>query len=220
MTSNEPGQPPIADVAHADPRPRRAELGTRDRRPPRRRGVRVRRDAGEVGGRRLHDPSPRVHRRLEGDVGPARRPGRGRGPPSGRAACRACRLGGPAAGEVHFLGYVDGELDSDLVARGRLRRSSPRRSDPTSCSATIRGSATGSTPTTGTPDGSRAMVWSPRGDPHFFPEHGLLPHRPRALMLFEADVPDHIEDVSANGRDQDRRARSARESVRVDDEGA
>jgi LmbE family N-acetylglucosaminyl deacetylase len=33
-------------------------------------------------------------------------------------------------------------------------------------------------------------------DPHFFPEHGLAPHRPRALMLFEADAPDHMEDVS------------------------
>jgi LmbE family N-acetylglucosaminyl deacetylase len=34
-------------------------------------------------------------------------------------------------------------------------------------------------------------------DPHFFPEHGLAPHRPRALMLFEADAPDHFEDVTA-----------------------
>jgi LmbE family N-acetylglucosaminyl deacetylase len=33
-------------------------------------------------------------------------------------------------------------------------------------------------------------------DPHFFPEHGLAPHRPRHLLLFEAEVMDHIEDVS------------------------
>ena len=32
-------------------------------------------------------------------------------------------------------------------------------------------------------------------DPHFFPEHGDPPHRPRALLLFEADEPDHVEDV-------------------------
>ncbi len=32
-------------------------------------------------------------------------------------------------------------------------------------------------------------------DPHFFPEHGLDPHRPRALLLFEADEPDHVEPV-------------------------
>ncbi|MGH9133333.1 MAG: PIG-L deacetylase family protein, partial [Ilumatobacteraceae bacterium] len=34
-------------------------------------------------------------------------------------------------------------------------------------------------------------------DPHFFPEHGLAAHRPRAILLFEADAPDHVEDVSA-----------------------
>jgi LmbE family N-acetylglucosaminyl deacetylase len=33
-------------------------------------------------------------------------------------------------------------------------------------------------------------------DPHFFPEHGLTPHRPRHLLLFEADVVDHVENVS------------------------
>lgn len=32
-------------------------------------------------------------------------------------------------------------------------------------------------------------------DPHFFPEHGLEPHRPSALLLFEADEPDHAEAV-------------------------
>jgi len=31
-------------------------------------------------------------------------------------------------------------------------------------------------------------------DPHFFPERGT-PHRPSALLLFEADVVDHVEDV-------------------------
>jgi LmbE family N-acetylglucosaminyl deacetylase len=33
-------------------------------------------------------------------------------------------------------------------------------------------------------------------DPHFFPEHGLAPHRPQHLLLFEAEVVDHAEDVS------------------------
>ncbi len=32
-------------------------------------------------------------------------------------------------------------------------------------------------------------------DPHFFPEIGLAPHRPEALLLFEADLPNHVEDV-------------------------
>lgn len=32
-------------------------------------------------------------------------------------------------------------------------------------------------------------------DPHFFPEHGLAHHRPGALLLWEADEPNHVEDV-------------------------
>lgn len=34
-------------------------------------------------------------------------------------------------------------------------------------------------------------------DPHFFPEQGLEAHRPTALLLWEADEPDHVEDVTA-----------------------
>jgi len=33
-------------------------------------------------------------------------------------------------------------------------------------------------------------------DPHFFRDHGLAPHRPAAMLLWEADVPNHVEDVS------------------------
>ncbi|MET0903779.1 MAG: PIG-L family deacetylase, partial [Acidimicrobiales bacterium] len=33
-------------------------------------------------------------------------------------------------------------------------------------------------------------------DPHFFPEQALPHHRPEALLLFEADEPDHVEDVA------------------------
>jgi LmbE family N-acetylglucosaminyl deacetylase len=33
-------------------------------------------------------------------------------------------------------------------------------------------------------------------DPHFFPEHALAPHRPRHLLLFEAEMMDHVENVS------------------------
>jgi LmbE family N-acetylglucosaminyl deacetylase len=33
-------------------------------------------------------------------------------------------------------------------------------------------------------------------DPHFFPDIGPGPHRPEALLLFEADLPNHVEDVS------------------------
>ena len=34
-------------------------------------------------------------------------------------------------------------------------------------------------------------------DPHFFPEQQVAPHRPGALLLFEAEEPDHVEDVGA-----------------------
>ena len=33
-------------------------------------------------------------------------------------------------------------------------------------------------------------------DPLFFPDQELEPHRPDALLLFEADVPNHVEDVA------------------------
>jgi LmbE family N-acetylglucosaminyl deacetylase len=35
-------------------------------------------------------------------------------------------------------------------------------------------------------------------DPHFFPEHGVAPHRPSALLLFETEEPDHVEDVTGH----------------------
>jgi LmbE family N-acetylglucosaminyl deacetylase len=33
-------------------------------------------------------------------------------------------------------------------------------------------------------------------DPLFFPEHGLAPHRPEVLLLWEADQPNHVESVA------------------------
>ncbi len=35
-------------------------------------------------------------------------------------------------------------------------------------------------------------------DPHFFPEQGIEPYRPKALLLWEADEVDHVEDVGAH----------------------
>ncbi len=39
-------------------------------------------------------------------------------------------------------------------------------------------------------------------DPHFFPELDLAPHRPRAVLLWEADQPNHVEHGS--GREEDK----------------
>jgi LmbE family N-acetylglucosaminyl deacetylase len=35
-------------------------------------------------------------------------------------------------------------------------------------------------------------------DPHFFPEQNLPHHRPNALLLWEADEIDHVEDVTGH----------------------
>jgi LmbE family N-acetylglucosaminyl deacetylase len=108
----------------------------------------------------------------------------------------ARRLSGDCAGEVIFLGRVDGELDNDLATRieivAAIRRLRPevvlthdpwkryrlhpdhRNAGQLVCDAVV---------------GAR--------DPHFFTDLGLDHFRPSALLLFEADEPNHAEDVSA-----------------------
>ena len=106
----------------------------------------------------------------------------------------ARRLAGERAGEVRFLGATDGELDSTLAMRGRvaqvLRELRPEvvlGHDPWKRYRLH-------------PDHRHAGLLACEGvvaarDPHFFPEHGLPAHRPRAILLWEADAPDHVEDV-------------------------
>ncbi|MEO6572030.1 MAG: PIG-L deacetylase family protein [Ilumatobacteraceae bacterium] len=107
----------------------------------------------------------------------------------------AATLAGPQAGEVVFLGYVDGELDSDLAARSRVAETIRRlRPDV----------VLGHDPWKRYrlhPDHRHAGLLACDGvvaarDPHFFPEHGIHHHRPDALLLWEADQPDHVEDVT------------------------
>jgi LmbE family N-acetylglucosaminyl deacetylase len=105
-----------------------------------------------------------------------------------RAANRA--LGG--TGEVVFLGWPDGELDSGLRQRGqvaywirRLRPDVVVGHDPWKRYRLH-------------PDHRHAGFLTVDGvvaarDPHFFPEQSLPHHRPSALLLFEADEPDHVE---------------------------
>jgi LmbE family N-acetylglucosaminyl deacetylase len=106
----------------------------------------------------------------------------------------ARRLG--AKGEVVFLGHVDGELQTTLALRGEvaywIRALKPdvvlghdpwRRYRPH-------------------PDHRHAGFLTVDGivaarDPHFFREHEFPHHRPGTLLLFEADDPDHVEDVTA-----------------------
>ncbi len=107
----------------------------------------------------------------------------------------ARRLARSRAGECRFLEYVDGELDSDLEARGRvarvireLRPDVVLGHDPWKRYRLH-------------PDHRHAGLLTCDGivaarDPHFYPEHDIEHHRPHTLLLFEADEPDHVEDVS------------------------
>lgn len=108
----------------------------------------------------------------------------------------ARRLSGQHVGEVMFLDRVDGELENDVATRAEIvtaiRRLQPdvvvshdpwkryrlhpdhRVTGQLVCDAIV---------------GAR--------DPHFYRDLGLAHFRPTALMLFEADLANHAEDVSA-----------------------
>jgi LmbE family N-acetylglucosaminyl deacetylase len=100
-----------------------------------------------------------------------------------------------STGEVGFLGYVDGELEVTLKARGEvawwIRHFRPDvvlAHDPWKRYRIH-------------PDHRAAGFLACDGivaarDPHFFPEHDVEPWRPSTLLLFEADEPDHVEDVT------------------------
>jgi LmbE family N-acetylglucosaminyl deacetylase len=110
--------------------------------------------------------------------------------------CEAARrLAGDNAGSVAFLRYVDGELEVTREATGRLARLIRElrpdvvlghdpwkryRLHPDHRHAGVR---------------TCDAVVAAR-DPHFFREHDLPPHRPGALLLWEADTVNHVEDVS------------------------
>jgi LmbE family N-acetylglucosaminyl deacetylase len=118
-----------------------------------------------------------------------------------KAECRAAahvidgnRASAPAE-RVRFLGYPDGELDTGPAARRAL-------------AAVIRDVAPdvvlGHDPWRRYrlhPDHRAAgfltvdAIVAAR-DPHFFPDLERPPHRPDALLLFEPDVPNHVERVA------------------------
>ena len=108
-----------------------------------------------------------------------------------RDASRA--LGGK--GEVVFLGWPDGELESGVRQRseiaGWIRKIRPNvvlGHDPWKRYRLH-------------PDHRNAGFLVTDGivaarDPLFFPEHDSTHHRPSMLLLWEADEPDHVEDVA------------------------
>ena len=98
-------------------------------------------------------------------------------------------------GRVTFLGAVDGELADSHDLRGRAAREIRRvRPDV----------VLGHDPWKRYrlhPDHRVAGFLTTDGivaarDPHFFPEHEFPHHRPAALLLWEADQPDHLEDIA------------------------
>ena len=107
----------------------------------------------------------------------------------------AQRLSGDRAGEVVFLGEVDGELESTLALRSAvakvIRELQPQvvlGHDPWKRYRLH-------------PDHRHAGLLAcdaivAARDPHFFKEHGIAHHRPDTLLLWEADVADHVEDVT------------------------
>jgi LmbE family N-acetylglucosaminyl deacetylase len=97
---------------------------------------------------------------------------------------------------VHFLGLVDGELESGVRERAlvcevlrELRPAVVLGHDPWKRYRLH-------------PDHRHAGWLTVDGivaarDPHFFPGLGGQHHRPDALLLFEADEPDHFERIDA-----------------------
>ena len=100
-----------------------------------------------------------------------------------------------ASGEVVFLGHTDGELQSGLTEREEvarvLRELKPEvvfGHDPWRRYRLH-------------PDHRQAGLLAVEGivaarDPHFYPEQGIPHWRPTTLLLWEADVVDHVEDVT------------------------
>ena len=109
-----------------------------------------------------------------------------------RAAAEA--LG--AIGEIGFLGWPDGELESGMEQRAQvalwIRRTRPvvvLGHDPWKRHRLH-------------PDHRHAGWLTTDGlvaarDPKFFPDQPVPHHRPDRLLLWEADEPDHAEEVSA-----------------------
>jgi LmbE family N-acetylglucosaminyl deacetylase len=108
---------------------------------------------------------------------------------------RAASLALGGKGDVVFLGWPDGELEAGIRQRWevcawirRIRPDVVLGHDPWKRYRIH-------------PDHRNAGFLVTDGvvaarDPHFFPEQDAAPHRPSVILLFEADEPDHIEDVS------------------------
>ena len=172
----------------------------RHRRPSRRHRVRVRGDPGPMGGPGVRDPPPRADRRIEGKLGSEHR---SVGPSSPPARPNVGRGGGDRRASGGSYGRRPGALPRSSRWRAAKRRgdtTGDRRqpSPPASrkwCWPTTRGGATGSTPTIERRGSSPSMPSSPLAIRCSFPTSDPEPHRPDRLLLWEADLPNHVEDA-------------------------
>jgi LmbE family N-acetylglucosaminyl deacetylase len=106
----------------------------------------------------------------------------------------AAILGGGGTGEVHFLGWPDGELEAGMEQRRQVCRII-RQVRPVV--------VLGHDPWRRYrlhPDHRNAGWLLTDGvvaarDPKFFPELEEPPHRPTSMLLWEADEPNHVEDA-------------------------
>ena len=173
------------------PTSRAPRARARDRRAPRRHRVRVRRDAGEVGRRRVARRAARAHRRLEGHLGTRAATSPRSSPRRQRGAARR-RHGARRRGTVHFLDAVDGELEADAGRAGAGVRGRSAPCAPTWCSVTTRGSV----PPAPRPPPRRLAHdrrHRRRPRPHFFPEPRGTPHRPTRCSSSKPRSTDHVE---------------------------
>ena len=107
------------------------------------------------------------------------------------------RLGGNGSDHVHWLGRVDGELVADVEGRSNVAR----------IIRTVKPDVVLSHDPWKRyrlhPDHRETgrlvcdTIVAAR-DPHFHREHGLEPHRPQHLLLWEADEVNHVEDVTSS----------------------
>ena len=129
----------------------------------------------------------------------------------------------PGRSEVRFLGWPDGELQSGLRQQWQvaywIRQFRPEvviGHDPWKRYRLH-------------PDHRNAGFLTVDGvvaarDPHFFPEQNIEHHRPRSLLLFEADEADHVEntdgfeEVKLQALMQHRS--QLRSTMRIDDEAS
>lgn len=115
-----------------------------------------------------------------------------------QAEARAAATALGATGAVVFLGRVDGELENDRPSRSEVARQI-RELQPDVLLGHDPWKRYRLHPDHRAAGFLVCDALVAARDPHFFSEHGIANHRPAALLLFEADDPDHVEPVTEAG---------------------